>query len=90
MALTIDGFAQRVRELASRPVRTAEDLAQWQNAAAQLRAAVAPSVADQVPHFVWHYLADADIRFRDDRYRAAQDQELVEALQELTSDERPN
>jgi hypothetical protein len=77
-----------VRKLASQPVRTPEDLAQWQDAAAQLEAAVPPSVADQVPHRIWHYLADADVRFRDDEFRVAQERELAEAPQELPCDER--
>lgn len=67
--LTIGDFVQRVRDLARRPVRTAEELARWQDAAAQLRTMVTPLIADRFPHVVWHYLADVDIRFRDDQYR---------------------
>lgn len=86
--LTIGDFAQRVRDLARQPVRTPEELARWQAAAAQLRMAVTPVVADQVPHLVWHYLDDADIRFRDDQYRQNQEQELEAALQGIANDER--
>ena len=29
-------------------------------------------LADQVPEFVWHFLADADIRYKDPRYAEMQ------------------
>jgi hypothetical protein len=36
-----------------------------------------------LPHFVWHYLSDADIRFKDKRYKQNQDAEIASIIQEL-------
>lgn len=34
----------------------------------------------QVPHALWHYLDDADIRMKDQRYAEAQISQIKEAL----------
>jgi hypothetical protein len=40
-------------------------------------------MTNTLPHFVWHYLADADIRFKDKSYRRSQDAEIAEIIKEL-------
>jgi hypothetical protein len=80
-------FLRRLRALARRPVRTPEELANWQASADELLAWVRTppaQVADALPHFVWHYLSDADARLRDAKYREAQEKELEAVLRPLT------
>jgi hypothetical protein len=36
-----------------------------------------------MPHFTWHYLADADIRSRDEAYRRSQERDLEAVLPRL-------
>lgn len=81
--MTIAGFCRQLRELAQRELNTAADLKEWHAAARELEASLSADLADRVPHFVWHYLADVDIRFRDEVYREDQEQRLKVALKEL-------
>jgi hypothetical protein len=37
----------------------------------------------EMPHFIWHYLADADIRSRDEAYRRSQERDLEAVLPRL-------
>ncbi len=40
-------------------------------------------LTDTLPHFVWHYLSDADIRFKDKGYKQKQDVEIASIIQEI-------
>jgi hypothetical protein len=76
-------FLRRLRALARRPVRTPRELSNWQASADDLLAWIRTppgDVADAVPHFVWHYLSDADHRLRDQKYRVEQEKELEAVL----------
>ncbi|WP_191862953.1 MULTISPECIES: hypothetical protein [Stenotrophomonas] len=61
---------------------TAEQVSAWYKKAEALKRTLQLSVYEMdVPHLIWHYLDDADIRFRDKSY--AQDQILaVEKIME--------
>jgi hypothetical protein len=72
-----------LKELAARPVTNRKELAAWRAEADRLEQSLTPEQADGVPQFVWHYLADADIRLRNPGYRADQERQLEQALREL-------
>jgi hypothetical protein len=72
-----------LRELSARPVTNRKELAAWRVEADRLEQSLTPEQADGVPQFVWHYLADADIRLRNPGYRADQERQLEQALREL-------
>jgi hypothetical protein len=79
-------IAQRLRKLSRLPLARPDDLDDWYAAATEFRAwlSSAPArVADGLPHSVWHYLQDADIRVRDAIYRDQQNLELAAVLESL-------
>ena len=48
-----------------------------------LQRRVQSSHALEVPHFLWHWLADADIRVKDSEYRRSQVAQLETVLQQM-------
>jgi hypothetical protein len=45
----------------------------WYRKAENLKAMMADlNLTDSMPHFLWHYFSDADIRVKDDVYRSMQ------------------
>jgi len=72
-----------LQALAALPVTNRKQLAAWKLEADQLEQSLTEDEADFVPQFVWHYLADADIRLRNPGYRADQERQLEQALREL-------
>ncbi len=74
-----------LESLAARPVTNRKELAAWQLHAGRLEQSFTPEQADALPSFVWHYLADADIRLRNPGYRAEQESQLKRVLGELGS-----
>lgn len=59
-----------------------EDVPGWNRQADAIRQLLEgdAALADSVPHFVWHYLADFDIRRKDATYRAKQMGQLFEVI----------
>jgi hypothetical protein len=82
-----------LRELAESTPEDATQLPAWYERArefeAMLRADTGP-LRDAIPHFVWHYLADADIRARDDGYRTDQQAEILEIIMALEAGRKPD
>jgi hypothetical protein len=72
-----------LRALAALPVTNRKQLAAWRAEANKLEESITPDQADTVPAFVWHYLADADIRLRNPEFRADQERKLEQALRDL-------
>jgi hypothetical protein len=72
-----------LRALAARPLTNRKELAAWRVEADRLEQSLTEEQADTVPQFVWHYLADADIRLRNPGYRADQERKLEQALREI-------
>ena len=72
-----------LQTLAARPVTNRKELAAWRLEADRLEESFTPEQADTVPPFVFHYLADADIRLRNAGYRADQERRLQQTLGEL-------
>jgi hypothetical protein len=48
-----------------------------------------PDLCNAIPHFVWHYLADADIRAREPQYRAGQQTKILRIASELETGTPP-
>jgi hypothetical protein len=91
MATSLHEIAGRLRELATVSPRSAGELQAWYAAAKEFEAwlsARPAQLVDRVPHFVWHYLADADIRSKDEAYRRHQERELAVILAELEEGDR--
>jgi hypothetical protein len=72
-----------LQTLAARPVTNRKDLAAWRIEADRFEESLTPEQADAVPQFVWHYLADADIRLRNAGFRADQERRLQQVFREL-------
>ena len=72
-----------LRALAARPLTNRKELAAWRVEADRFEQSLTPEQTDAVPQFVWHYLADADIRLRNPGYRADQERQLEQAIREL-------
>jgi hypothetical protein len=86
MITSLHEVARRIRELAARSPSAPSELDTWYAAAKEFEDwlhARPLQIQDQVPHFVWHYLSDADIRCRDEVYRRHQERELAVALAQL-------
>jgi len=66
-------------------------LSQWYLEAHQLREEIIakPDLSNAVPHAVWHYLSDADIRLKDVRYALLQRKEIDEIVAILKRGQRP-
>jgi hypothetical protein len=73
-----------LQSLTARPLASRKDLAAWRLEARRLEESLTPEQADSVPDFVWHYLADADIRLRNAQFRADQERRLQQLLRELS------
>ncbi|HKB59508.1 MAG TPA: hypothetical protein VKC56_05610 [Gallionellaceae bacterium] len=67
---------------AAMEVSNPEDVSGWDRQAEAIRRMLDgdAGLADSVPHFVWHYLADSDIRRKDTAYRATQIEKLLEVI----------
>ena len=92
MDTTLEQIAQHLRELAARSPSVPQELEAWNSAATDFKkwlSAQPAGILDQVPHFVWHYLDDADIRCNDEIYRRNQEQELAAVLNRLEGGDSP-
>jgi len=86
MGTNLQEVAQRLRRLAVISPTSTGGLTTWYAAAKEFRdwlSAKPVQLIDQVPHFVWHYLDDADIRSKDEVYRRDQERELAAVLARL-------
>ena len=71
-----------LRRIAERSPSSADELRTLQDECGALMAHIStlPALSDSTPHIVWHFLSDADIRFKDPRYAKAQLEGLAVAL----------
>jgi hypothetical protein len=72
-----------LQTLAARPVTNRKELAAWRLEADRFEESLTPEQLDSVPHLVFHYLADADIRLRNAGFRADQERRLQQVFREL-------
>jgi hypothetical protein len=90
MDTSLQEVAQRLRWLAAVSPAGPGELKAWYAAAKEFRdwlSARPERLIDQVPHFVWHYLDDAEIRAKDVVYRRDQERELEAVLARLEGGE---
>jgi len=80
-----------LRALAESTPEDARQLPAWDERAREFEAVLHSDgvLSDAIPHFVWHYLADADIRVRDLAYRADQQATILEIIIALEAGRRP-
>jgi hypothetical protein len=81
-----------LRELAESTPEDAHALPAWYKHAREFEAVLRSdrgALSDAIPHFVWHYLADADIRARDLAYRADQQATILEIIVALEAGRSP-
>ena len=81
-----------LRELAESTPEDARDVPAWYERTREFEAVLRSdggALSDAIPHFVWHYLADADIRVRDLAYRADQQATILEIIVALEAGRRP-
>jgi hypothetical protein len=77
-------IAARLRPLVAQPALSPAELTAWYDQAAQFSSYIREHHTDiDLPHFVYHYLSDADIRARKPEYRAEQDRRIEEIVSEL-------
>lgn len=70
-----------LRAIAEREPRTRDELTELEAESFLLGERIRKStVCDDLPHLVWHFLSDADIRFKDERYRQSQLRLLEECI----------
>ena len=67
------------------PVSNQAQLDEWYAAARRLKEWISahPELSDAVPHFVWHFLSDADIRLKDPLYAADQTRQVMDIVHAL-------
>ena len=82
---------RRLRELSDSQPLNKTALRIWQGQAQEFQRFLegSPDLAGSIPHFVWHYLADADIRLKDPEYRQTQQSTVEGILGFLESGEIP-
>ncbi len=81
-----------LRSLAETSVSNRAELKDWYANAKRLQdwmSTHASELSGAVPHFVWHYLADADIRLKDSIYAADQTRHLMDIVHALEGGEIP-
>jgi hypothetical protein len=65
---------------------TKDELIEWNQLARTIETnfLLGPSgLSHFVPHFLWHYLADADIRMKDEKYAVEQSRRIDLVLEHL-------
>ena len=84
-------LGELLRELADSQPENQTSLAIWSARAREVEDFLKSirGLSDAVPHFVWHFLSDADIRVRDLGYRRAQLAELEPILDALEAGRSP-
>jgi hypothetical protein len=80
-ATELADIAGQLRKLVAQPAVSRAEVEAWCDQAEQFRAYVRerhPEV--ELPHVVYHYLSDADIRARDPEYRTDQDRRIANVI----------
>ncbi len=86
---TLRRVGRLLRELAESTPATKRELPDWYDRAQELRSFIEATPGLPLPHFVYHYLADADIRVRDEVYRAEQQSTILEVISAFERGEIP-
>jgi hypothetical protein len=88
----IRALADSLHHLRTLKPKTKDDVASWYVLARKLEAELvsANGLSPEVPSLLWHYLADADIRFKDEAYADLQDHQMRLLVQCLKRGEIPS
>ena len=81
-----------LRELAESTPNDRSELPAWYERAREFEAVLRAdngALTDAIPHFVWHYLADAAIRARDLAYRADRQATILGIIADLEAGRQP-
>lgn len=62
-----------------------EDLAHWYALSDEAKKILMNQSID-IPHLIWHYLDDADIRLKDSTYASMQNAQIFDLIKKLESD----
>ena len=83
----MERLAEALTNLLNFVLETNEDLERWYDKAQYILED--PDLLKGAPHFLWHYLADADIRMNDAAYEEMQNQRIHLVLEHLERGEMP-
>ena len=81
-----------LRGLAETTPEHRSELPAWYERAREFQALLrseSGALSDAIPHLVWHYLADADIRVRDLAYRSDQQATILDIITALEAGRTP-
>ena len=85
----MSALASGLEHLRSIQVPSQGDLARWYEAARLVGSQITTNLASEVPSTLWHYLFDADIRFKSKEYAERQDREIRLLIRYLKRGEMP-
>ncbi len=81
----IKKLAVKLRRLLEQEQDLSTDIKAWDKAVETFRSELTTEEINLIPHFVWHYLADADIRAKDKSYKEQQEKEIEIVIKEMES-----
>ncbi len=83
-------LAKELRQLTQQEPKLKSELKAWHETAQEFRKKLTSINQDILPHFVWHYLDDADIRLKDPAYKADQNKRMQAIISALERGEVPD
>jgi hypothetical protein len=89
LPMSRDDVVAAIRRLADAAPQTREELSALETDSVELALYIQKRTSlHDVPEDVWHFLADADIRFKDEKYARAQLERLDDALKYWVAESR--
>jgi hypothetical protein len=79
-------LADRLTGLLQLPLDSSADVDPWMDACDEVQTWLDAN-ALEVPHHLWHYFADPDIRAKDPSYRAYQEEAVRRFIRQLRGEE---
>jgi hypothetical protein len=88
----IEALAAGLEELSAFKPASKADLGRWYELARKLegRLVAKGGLSSELPSLLWNYLADADIRMKDERYAELQDRQMRLLVRYLRRGEIPS
>ncbi|MGC4114512.1 MAG: hypothetical protein QM765_07850 [Myxococcales bacterium] len=74
-----------LRDLFDHAPSDRDSLEAWTDKAIRLSEQWSPAICDHIPHAVWHWISDADIRLKDAEYARAQNEWMKQVIAWLES-----
>lgn len=88
----VSALRDELRALDAMPIASKADRDKWYDRAAEVEAklgSVYASISESLPHELWHYLSDADIRAKEPSYAENQKRDLLGLLDTSRASEQP-